>query len=55
MAGFVDKVFLVVEAEETNRETARRAYDELLAMRADTALVVNKARHYGPEWLQLES
>jgi polysaccharide biosynthesis transport protein len=55
MASFVDKVFLVVEAEKTSREAVKRAHDELLSMRADTSLLVNKTRQYGPARLRLDS
>lgn len=55
IAGFVDKVFLIIEAERTSREAARRAYTELQSMRADTSILVNKTRHYGPRWLNLEN
>jgi Mrp family chromosome partitioning ATPase len=55
MASFVDKVFLVIEAEKTSRETVRRAHDELQSMRADTSLLVNKTRQYGPARLRLDT
>ena len=51
MASFVDKVFLVVEAEKTSREGVKRAHEELQAMRADVSLLVNKTRQYGPALL----
>jgi polysaccharide biosynthesis transport protein len=53
-ASFMDKVFLVLEAEKTPRAAARRALEELSAMRADTSILVNKTRQYGPAWLRLE-
>jgi Mrp family chromosome partitioning ATPase len=53
MAGFMDKVLLVVEAEKSNRNAVKRAYAQLAA-RADVSVVFNKSRVYGPKWLQGE-
>jgi polysaccharide biosynthesis transport protein len=54
MAGVMDKVLLVVEAEVSNREVVRRAYAELTAAKADVAAIFNKIRSYGPKWLECE-
>ena len=51
----MDKVLLVVEAEKTHRDVVKRGYRELVAARADTALVLNKTRSYGPNWLEAGS
>ena len=54
VAGFMDKVLMVVEAEKDNRDTVKRAYADLLAAKADVSAVVNKTRSYAPQWLGLE-
>ena len=51
LAALMDKVLLVVEAEKTNRDVVKRGYRELVGARADVAVVLNKTRSYGPEWL----
>ncbi len=53
MAGFMDKVLLVVEAEKSNRESIKRAYSQLAA-KADVSVIFNKSRSYGPKWLEGE-
>jgi uncharacterized protein involved in exopolysaccharide biosynthesis len=53
MAGFMDKVMLVVEAEKNNRDSVKRAYTQLAA-RANVSVIFNKSRSYGPKWLQGE-
>ena len=55
LAALMDKVLLVVEAEKTHRDVVKRGYRELVAARADTALVLNKTRSYGPNWLEAGS
>ncbi len=55
VAGFMDKVLLVVEAEQDNRDSVKRAYADLLAAKADVSAVVNKTRSYAPQWLGLNS
>jgi len=54
MAGFMDKLLLVVEAEENNRDIIRRGYSALVAIRNNVSLVLNKARSYAPKWVELE-
>jgi ATPases involved in chromosome partitioning len=54
MAGFVDKVLLVVEAEKSNGDTVKRAYEQLAAANARVSVVFNKSRPYGPKWLECE-
>jgi succinoglycan biosynthesis transport protein ExoP len=54
MAGFVDKVLLVVEAEKSNRDTVKRAYEQLAAAKARVSVVFNKSRPYGLKWLECE-
>ena len=53
MAGFMDTVLLVVEAEKSNREAVKRAYSQLSA-KTKVSVVFNKSRSYGPKWLQGE-
>jgi len=55
LAALMDKVLLVVEAEKTTRDTVKRGYRELLGARADVAVVLNKTRTYGPNWLESAS
>jgi polysaccharide biosynthesis transport protein len=54
MAGSMDKVVLVVEAERSNRDTVKRAYAKLAAAKAKVVTVFNKTRSYGPKWLESE-
>jgi succinoglycan biosynthesis transport protein ExoP len=53
MAGFMDKVLLVVEAEKSNQASIKRAYSQLAA-KADVSVIFNKSRSYGPKWLEGE-
>ncbi|MBV9105509.1 MAG: hypothetical protein JO313_05745 [Verrucomicrobia bacterium] len=53
LAGFMDKVLLVVEAERSNREAVKRAYSELAA-KSDVSVIFNKSRSYGLKWLEGE-
>jgi polysaccharide biosynthesis transport protein len=53
LAGFMDKVLLVVEAEKSDREAVKRAYSQLAA-KADVSVIFNKSRTYGPKWLEGE-
>ena len=55
VAGFMDKVLLVVEAEKDHRDIVKRAYADLQAAKADVSAVVNKTRSYAPQWLGLNS
>jgi uncharacterized protein involved in exopolysaccharide biosynthesis/Mrp family chromosome partitioning ATPase len=55
MAGFMDKLLLVVEAEKNDREVVRRGYAELVAGHDNVSVVFNKARSYGPKWINGES
>jgi succinoglycan biosynthesis transport protein ExoP len=53
LAGFMDKVLLVVEAEKSNRDAVKRAYTQLSA-KTDVSVIFNKSRSYGPKWLEGE-
>jgi uncharacterized protein involved in exopolysaccharide biosynthesis/Mrp family chromosome partitioning ATPase len=55
MAGFMDKMLLVVEAEENNRDLVKRGYAKLAGERDNISVVFNKARTYVPKWLDGES
>ena len=55
MAAFMDKLLVVVEAEKDNRDRIKRAYGKLVAERDNVAVVVNKARSYGPKWVNGDS
>lgn len=54
MAGFMDKLLLVVEAEQNNRDTFRRGYSSLVSIRNNVSVVLNKTRSYAPKWVELE-
>lgn len=53
LAGFMDMVLLVVEAEKSNADAVKRAYAQLAA-RTKVSVVFNKSRSYGPKWLEGE-
>ncbi|MGI9087587.1 MAG: GumC family protein [Chthoniobacterales bacterium] len=55
MAGFMDKMLLVVEGEKTNRDAIRRGYEALVDARDNVSVVFNKARDYTPKWLHSDS
>ena len=52
LAALMDKVVVIVEAERDSRDNVKRGYRELVAARSDVAVVLNKTRSYGPNWLQ---
>jgi len=54
MAAFMDKVLLVLEAENNGRETVKRGYGRLVAERDNVCIVLNKVRSYGSKSLELE-
>jgi uncharacterized protein involved in exopolysaccharide biosynthesis/Mrp family chromosome partitioning ATPase len=54
MAGYMDKVVLVAEAEKCNRQVVKRAYMELASINANVSAVLNKLRFYTPKWLAAE-
>ncbi len=51
IAGCLDKLLFVVEAEKSNRDEVKHAYTELVAAKADVACILNKTRSSGPKWL----
>ena len=54
MAGLMDKVLVVIEAEKSDRDFVKRTYAELLACRANASVIFNKARSYVPRFLGAE-
>lgn len=52
VAGFMDKVLLVVDGEKTTREDLSWAYSELEKGRADVSCIYNKARTHAPRWVE---
>jgi Mrp family chromosome partitioning ATPase len=51
MAGFMDKVLLVLDAENTNRENLIWGYAELQKGRADVSCIFNKTQTHAPRWV----
>ncbi len=52
MAGSMDKVLVVIEAEKSNGDLVKRACSELIAAKANVSGILNKTRSYAPKWLQ---
>ena len=52
MAGFMDKVLLVVDAGKTRRETLKRSYEELTKNNGNVSTILNKTSESLPSWLQ---
>lgn len=51
MAGLMDKVILVLDAENTSRDALKWGYSELARGRADVSCVFNKTRAHVPGWV----
>jgi uncharacterized protein involved in exopolysaccharide biosynthesis/Mrp family chromosome partitioning ATPase len=51
MAGMMDKVLLVLDAENTSRDTLKWGYSELVKGKADVSCIFNKTRTHAPTWL----
>lgn len=51
MAGLMDKVLLVLDAENTSRDGLKWGYSELVKGKADVSCVFNKTRTHAPGWL----
>jgi len=51
MAGFMDKVLLVLDGENTNRESLSWSYAQLEKGRADVSCVFNKTKPHAPRWV----
>lgn len=54
MAGFMDKVLLVLDGGNTTREHLSWGYTELERAKADVSCIFNKARSHAPRWVQGE-
>lgn len=54
LAGFMDMMILVVEAEKTNRDVVRQAGNLLNESKANVSVVLNKTRNYIPKRLHQE-
>jgi polysaccharide biosynthesis transport protein len=52
IAGFMDKVLLVLDAESTTPDKLKWACSELERGRADVSCIFNKVRSYAPSWIQ---
>jgi succinoglycan biosynthesis transport protein ExoP len=52
MAGFMDKVLLVLDAEGTTPDRLEWAYSELQKGRADVSCILNKVKSHAPRWVQ---
>jgi Mrp family chromosome partitioning ATPase len=51
MAGLMDKVLLVLDAENTTRDALKWGYSELVKGKADVSCIFNKTRTHAPHWL----
>lgn len=51
MAGLMDKVLLVLDAENTSRDALKWGYSELVKGKADVSCLFNKTRSHAPGWL----
>jgi polysaccharide biosynthesis transport protein len=54
MAGFMDKVLLVLDGDNTTKEHLSWGYTELERAKADVSCIFNKARSHAPRWVQGE-
>jgi uncharacterized protein involved in exopolysaccharide biosynthesis/Mrp family chromosome partitioning ATPase len=52
LAGLMDQVLLVAEAEKTNRDTLKWAFNSLRQAEANVLGVFNKGRNQTPSWLR---
>jgi uncharacterized protein involved in exopolysaccharide biosynthesis/Mrp family chromosome partitioning ATPase len=51
MAGLMDKILLVLDAENTSRDALTWGYSELVKGRGDVSCIFNKTRSHAPGWL----
>ncbi|MGB6222624.1 GumC family protein [Haloferula sp.] len=52
MAGLMDKVLLVLDAQKTTKERLQWGYKQLESGRADVSCVYNKAQTHAPSWVE---
>jgi CO dehydrogenase nickel-insertion accessory protein CooC1 len=55
MSAFMDKLLVVVEAEQDSRHVVKRCYSRLMSERDNVAVVLNKTRSYAPKSFELDS
>ena len=55
MAGLMDKVLLVLDADNTSRDALKWGYSELGKGKADVSCIFNKTRSHAPSWVIGES
>jgi len=51
MAGFMDKILLILDADNTNRDCLSWGFAELQRGRADVSCIFNKAKSHAPRWV----
>jgi Mrp family chromosome partitioning ATPase len=51
LAGFMDIVLMVVEADKTNRDAAKRARTSLAESNPNLAAIINRTHSHVPSWL----
>lgn len=51
MVGFMDKVLLILDAENTDRGALKKTYADLMRGKADVSCVFNKIRSHAPRWV----
>jgi uncharacterized protein involved in exopolysaccharide biosynthesis len=51
MAGLMDKVLLVLDADNTSRDALKWGYSELGKGKADVSCIFNKTRSHAPSWV----
>ena len=54
LAGFMDKLLLVIESGKTNLDALSHSFKELASTKADVTCVFNKARSYAPKGIEGE-
>ena len=52
MAGFLDKVLLVLDANNTTPDRLKWAYAELDKSRVDVSCILNKVKSHAPRWVE---
>lgn len=51
MAGLMDKVLLILDADNTCRDKLKWGFSELVSAKTDVSCVFNKAREHAPKWV----
>jgi uncharacterized protein involved in exopolysaccharide biosynthesis/Mrp family chromosome partitioning ATPase len=55
MAGLLDKILLVLDGDNTNREGLKWGFGQLAKGKADVSCIFNKARSHAPRWVEGEN